>query len=282
MAETDSRVLGDYVWLGARLRLSLPEASWFARLDDLLGMPALDVRAADDPGEIAVLSDTAIRSFADQVRFSRVNDLLIWLTLTTTDVLAEKRGAFMLHAACLVFDGEAILVFGRPYAGKSTLAALALSRDIEILGDDVIHLDPETGLAEAVARPLKRRITHAEADSNLGDALAVGTSLFGSLDGEACVLRPRSTPGIWPPSRRLPVRCSVFMERHQGPGVRRFQPGRFEALASLLNWARDWSTPPLACAHRAARQLLAQRHLALSVGDNEQEAALDAIMEAAR
>ena len=82
--------------------------------------------------------------------------------------------------------------------------------------------------------------------------------------------------------RRLPVRCSVFLRRHAGPGVHLFQPDRFAALASLLDWARDWSTPPLAAAHRAARQLLAQRHVGLSVGDGEQAAALDAILEAAR
>jgi hypothetical protein len=275
------RLLGSYEWLGARLRLGLPGAAWFERLDDLLGMAAQDLAADETLGEITVLSDGLIRSFADEVRFSTVNDLLIWLALTATDVLAEKRGAFLLHAACFVVQGEAVLVFGPPFAGKSTLSALALARGIEILGDDVIHLAPETGLAEAVPRPLKRRIGRDEMLANLAEPLRTGRPLYGLLDGEPSVLRPRAEPGIWPPTRRLPVRCSIFLRRHAGPGVERFQPGRFQALASLLDWARDWSTPPLACAHRAARQLLAQRHHGLSVGDGAQEQALDAILEAA-
>lgn len=281
MADSGSRCSGDYAWLGARLRLSLPSPRWFARLDDLMGIGAVDVAAGADPGEISVLTDRAIRSYADSVEFARVNDLLIWLVLTATDVLAEKRGAFLLHAACWVVQEEAVLVFGPPNAGKSTLSAAALARSVPILGDDVVHLDPETGLAEAVPRPPKRRLNAAIADAHLGDALEPGTPLYGALDGESCVLQPRSVPGIWPPSRRLPVRCSIFLQRHAGPGVRRFAPDRFQALTSLLDWARDWSTPPLACAHRAARQLLAQRHLGISVGDGETAAALDLILQAA-
>ncbi len=281
MADSGQRLQGDYQWLGARLRLSLPGAVWFARLDDLLGLTAQDVAASDAAGEITVLSDRLIHSFADDVSFACLNDLLIWLALTTTDVLAEKRGAFLLHAACFVVQGEAVLVFGPPFAGKSTLANLALARGIEILGDDVIHLDPETGLAEAVPRPLKRRIGREELLANQAGPLEPGRPLYGMLDGEPSVLRPRATAGVWPPTRRLPVRCSIFLRRHPGPGVELFQPERFAALASLLDWARDWSTPPLACAHRAARQLLAQRHLGLSVGEGAQEAALDAILEAA-
>lgn len=283
MAEASSqeRLLGTYEWLGARLRLGLPDAAWFARLDDLLGMTAHDLAPGGELGEITVLSNGLIRSFADEVRFATVNDLLIWLALTTTDVLAEKRGAFLLHAACFVVEGEAVLVFGPPFAGKSTLSALALARGVEILGDDVIHLAPETGLAEAVPRPLKRRIGREEMLANLEGPLRAGQPLYGLLDGEPSMLRPRAQPGIWPPTRRLPVRCSIFLKRHAGPGVERYQPERFLALASLLDWARDWSTPPLACAHRAARQLLAQRHLGISVGDGAQEQALDAILEAA-
>jgi hypothetical protein len=133
-----------------------------------------------------------------------------------------------------------------------------------------------------VPRPLKRRISDAEMSANFGVPLAVGTPLYGALDGEACVLLPRAVPGICPPARRLPVRCSIFLQRHHGPGLNVYRPERFQALASLLDWARDWSTPTLACARRSARQLLAQRYFGISVGDGEQEAALDAILEAAR
>ena len=282
MREGSGPLVGDYEWLGARLSVGLPGPRWSARLDDVLGMTALNLRPTNDAAEIAVLSETRIHSFADDVTFTNPHDLLIWLTLTIADVLAEKRGAFLLHAACLVVEGQAVLVFGAPFSGKSTLASLALARGVEILGDDVIHLAPETGLAEAVPRPPKRRIDAAELATQLGEPLLVGTPLFGSLDGRACVLLPRTTRGIWPPTRRLPVRCSIFLRRHEGAGVRIFQPERFEALTSLLDWARDWSTPPLACAHRSARQLLNLPYFGISAGDGEQEATLDAILGAAR
>lgn len=275
------RLLGDYEWLGAQLRLAVPDERWFARLDNLLGIHASGVHQSIERGEITVIDEVLIHSYADQVTFSNLNDLLIWLALTTTDVLAEKRGAFLLHAACFVISGQAVLVFGPPFAGKSTLSVLALERGIPILGDDVIHLAPETGLAEAVPRPLKRRIGEHELRDCRQDPLRVDSPLYGRLDGEPCVLVPRAQANIHSPEQRFPVRCSIFLERHPGPGVRTFQPDRFKALTSLLDWARDWSTPTMACANRSARQLLALPYTGLSVGDGEQQAALDAIVELA-
>ena len=275
MADT---VMGDYEWLGARLRLGMPDAAWFARLDDLLGIAALDVSSEAENGEITVLSDTHIHSYADHVNFANAPDLLIWLALTISDVLAEKKGAFLLHAACFVLDGTAVLVFGSPFAGKSTLTAMALERGIEVLGDDIVHLEPETGLAQAVPRPLKQRVAAEDIVAQGGAFLTIGAPLYGTLDGEPCLLAPRARRGIYHPVHRFPVRGSIFLSRHHGAGVRLFEPDRFTALACLLDWARDWSTPPLACAHRAAKQLLALRYAGVSVGDDEQEAALDAIL----
>ena len=276
------RVLGTYEWLGARLRLGMPEERWFARLDDLLGIKSVDLENSDAPGEITVLNERQIHSFADRVPFANCNDLMIWLALTTTDVLAEKRGAFLLHAACFVANDEAVLVFGPPYSGKSTLASLALERGQDIIGDDVVHLAPETGLAQAVPRPLKRRITKQQLAALTGDPLEIGAPLYGQLDGEACVLAPRTSTNIYPPQRSLPVRCSIFLQRHSGTGVETYEVDRFKALTCLLDWARDWSTPTMACAHRSARQLLALPYVGLSVGDGAQEDALDTIMALAR
>ncbi len=276
------RISGSYEWLGTRLRLAMPDERWFARLDDLLGIEAVDLEKSDELGEINVLNERQVHSFADKVPFENANDLMIWLALTVTDVLAEKRGAFLLHAACFVTNNQAVLVFGPPFAGKSTLANLALERGMDIIGDDVIHLAPETGLAQAVPRPLKRRITKQQLAAQISDPLTVGSLLYGQLDGEACVLTPRARANIYPPQRSVPVRCSVFLQRHSGTGVSTYEPDRFKALTSLLDWARDWSTPTMACAHRSARQLLALPYVSLSVGDGAQEDALDAIFKFAQ
>ncbi len=272
-----------YDWLGAGLRLGLPDPAFAARIDDLLGLRSEVVPEGAEEAEIALLSDETLRSYADEVRFANSADMLVWLTLTVGDVLAEKKGAFLLHAACFVLDGEALLVFGGPFAGKSTLAELALDRGVPLLGDDVIHLEPETGLAQAVPRPLKRRVGPqdvAAADPRL--VLAPGAPLHGMLDGRACLLVPRSVPGIVDTASKLRVRGSIFLRRHAGPGIRHFRPERFEAMVALLDWARDWSTPPLACAHRAIRQLLALPYLGISVGEGEQRAGLDAVLDALR
>lgn len=271
----DARVF-DLSWLGAILSLGLPEKRWATRIGDLTGLEIQ--QSIGGVGEITVLGDNRIRSYADDVDFAGHNDLLVWLTLTCADVLAEKRGALLLHAASLLTEKGLVLVFGPPLSGKSTLAMLALDRGLNILGDDVVFLSTDDGLVRPVPRPLKRRITDQCLDSAEADPLEIGSILYGSLDGKPCALIPRSRSGISTSETGIPTGRLVFMKRHDGAGIQHDVPERFEAVASLLDWARDWSTPTLAAAGWVIRHLLNLEYRTLSVGDGAQEQALDAIL----
>lgn len=60
----------------------------------------------------------------------------------------------LLHAACAQVNERAVLLFGPPGAGKSTLGH-ALSSHVDALcGDDVVAFDPATGCVMAVPFPL--------------------------------------------------------------------------------------------------------------------------------
>lgn len=276
--DDDSSMTYEIAWLGAKLPIGLPNEKWAARVSDLTGLEVFSVESETSAAEISVKPGNVVRSYKHTVPFASRNDLLIWLVLTFSDVLAQKNGMLLLHAASIVTNRGLILVFGPPFSGKSTLTMMLLDRAVSVLGDDVVYLSTDDGLVRPVPRPVKRRIPGPIDYAVWPDPLKLGSELVGHLDGRPCALVPRKTKGIVSDAAGLPAKEIVFIQRHDGPGIRCSRPPRFEALAAILNWARDWSNPPLTAASRAAEQLLQLDCRTVSIGDNEQAAALDAIL----
>lgn len=63
-----------------------------------------------------------------------------------------------VHAALLVCDGQAVLVPGMSFTGKSTLALAAARVGIIVASDEYALIDPNTGLAVGVPRPVRERV----------------------------------------------------------------------------------------------------------------------------
>jgi len=64
----------------------------------------------------------------------------------TLHLMAARPDLLWLHAAGAARDGRAVLIAGLGGSGKSTLATCLAARGFSYLGDDVIPLDPETGV----------------------------------------------------------------------------------------------------------------------------------------
>ncbi len=265
------RVGARFAWAGVSLSLSLPDVRWAARLADLLGLPALAATEAEC--EISVRDPTHLRSFATDLDFATIEDLLIWLALTIVDVLAEKARCFLLHAASLSFGDGLVLLSGPPCCGKSTLALRAHAYGLTVVGDDVVRLDLDTLRAGAVPRPFRERIAAADPDRGGRDQLTVGLPVRGRLDGEGCRLHPRANADL----AEGPVTAVYLLRRHDGPGLRVSAPDRFDALAGLLAHARAWGEQRLDALPRVASLITARPCRVLSIGDNEIDRALDLI-----
>jgi len=79
-----------------------------------------------------------------------VNELVPTIKAYLTEqILLRSSPDVALHAACLVTGGKALLVSGRPGAGKTTLALHLMDKGFEFGGDDIVLITPD-GRAEGV------------------------------------------------------------------------------------------------------------------------------------
>ena len=265
-----------YHWSDEHLVLRAPDGRWHRRIAEVTGLAMSEGRGTA-PVEIEVRDDLTVRVYADEAGFETASDLLIWLTITMSDVLMRKSGSFLLHAASLVVDGRATLVFGRPHSGKSTLIWNAIEAGREVLGDDLARFDPATGGVCAIPRPPKKRIADGEdwPVASLEEALTEGRDLRGNLSGEPSRLAPRSRRGIVNDWRRSwPVGGLLLLRRHDGAGVSTQPLEPDDKLEMLLMHARDWGAGPLA----AVEALLPLEGSIVHVGHGEQRRALAAVL----
>jgi hypothetical protein len=78
-----------------------------------------------------------------------VRDLELWVAEHAVDVI-------FVHAGVVAIDGEAILIPGRSYSGKSTLVAALLRAGATYGSDEYAVIDPD-GLVHSYPRPLSLR-----------------------------------------------------------------------------------------------------------------------------
>lgn len=91
-------------------------------------------------------------------------------------VALHARGHVFIHAAAVACDGRAILVPGRSFSGKSTLAAALVRAGAAYLSDEYAVLD-EAGLVHAFPRRLRLRdTTGAPSGSHSAEELGGSTA----------------------------------------------------------------------------------------------------------
>jgi hypothetical protein len=150
----------------------------------------------------------------------------------TEAILARLGTSFALHAATLVKDGRALLVHGRPGAGKTTLSLALDAAGFRLGGDDIAILDqkgrvrgvPYVPALKAGSWPIVQRFRPD-----------VGTHpIHQRLDGR----RVRYVPPIrFAPARSHPVKAIVFLSRRGSgaPALKELEP--LTAISSLIGTA---------------------------------------------
>lgn len=75
-------------------------------------------------------------------------EIQTWLLGPGLGVICHQRGVLPLHA-CAIWAGKGgLAIVGNSGAGKSTTAAALVQRGHQLLGDDVLVADPDTGMVQ--------------------------------------------------------------------------------------------------------------------------------------
>lgn len=102
------------------------------------------------------------------------------------------RGEEPLHATVVEIDGHAVGLLGHSGAGKSTMAAFAISRGGDLLTDDMLRVTFESGQALVHPGPYRLKLVGDASTRWLPDAVAKGH--FNSLRGKIMVQPRESAP----------------------------------------------------------------------------------------
>lgn len=111
--------------------------------------------------------------------------LVLGVPLTIAAMLRDR---FVVHASSAALDGAAVVILGRPGAGKSTLASVLCASGWGLLADDALALgrSPDGWIAHPAAAELRMR-PHAAATAEL-----FGNEVRRSFD-ERLVFAPRAS-----------------------------------------------------------------------------------------
>jgi len=176
-----------------------------------------------------------VHIFQDARHVSLVRTRQVWPVLQRclTEAIIERLGAdFVLHAATLVKDDWAMLITGRPGAGKTTLSLALDAAGFGLAGDDIaiLHGDgrvsgvPFPPAVKAGAWPLV-----AGFRDDVGD-----TPVHKRPDGRSVrYVRPRR----YAPAITYPVRAVVFLHRHASGSTVLDPVEPFDALSRLIGGA---------------------------------------------
>lgn len=95
-----------------------------------------------------------------------------------------------IHAACLERGGRAVVLPAPPGSGKSTLCAALALRGWRLLSDELTLLDPASGLAWALARPINLKNESIELIRAFEPAAEWGPTTFDTHKGRVTHLCP--------------------------------------------------------------------------------------------
>jgi hypothetical protein len=76
------------------------------------------------------------------------SEIQTWLLGPGLGVICHQRGVLPLHACAIRAGNDGLAIVGNSGAGKSTTATALVQRGHRLLGDDVLVVDPDTGLAQ--------------------------------------------------------------------------------------------------------------------------------------
>ena len=96
----------------------------------------------------------------------------------------------IFHAAIVEKYGSALVLPGKPGSGKSTLTAGLVYRGWRLLSDELTLIDPATGTAIPIARPIGLKNQSIEVIRKFAPEVVIGPPAFDKVKGTIAHVRP--------------------------------------------------------------------------------------------
>jgi HprK-related kinase A len=145
----------------------------------------------------------------------------------------------IFHAAIVERHGVAMMLSAPPGAGKSTLTAGLIGSGWRLLSDELTLIDPATGLAAALARPVGLKNQSIEVIRDFLPDAVIGPKAFDQTKGTIAHLRPPAASVERMDEPVLP-RLVVFPRFQQGSPTRLEPYPRPDALLRLADSAFNY------------------------------------------
>ncbi len=272
-------MLHRFDWAGCAAYLHSDDPEIVARVSAYFDLPAEDV--ADDP---ALTPAAAVSRNGDgwrvvmphgEARMAAANDA-VFLTLEAVAYrFAVETRRLVVHASGFVADGGAVVCFGAPFAGKSSMAFAAWRRGMDVLGDDRICLDPATMGAAVYPKCLKLRLDDGPPPDDMLAAVDRDDAFVGDLDGDRRLVLSRRQPGFVGYDAALPLRALVRIERWDGPESRLDTVPVVDVLDDILTQAMLSDRSPMELVRMIKAHTPDGRLVRLRVAPDDTDAGLD-------
>jgi hypothetical protein len=208
-------------------------------------------------------------------------DLLVTAALMVPALILWKADLPTLHAATIVKDGQADLLLGPGSVGKTTLALEAWIAGWQVVGDDVVLVDPASGMIEAMPKPMKIRQQDAVLPARLLDRVSEADWAAGRILDEHVVILGRGLRGMAPLGERYPVSRLLLLERSEDSQTSLLPADKYTAIAAIMEQRLATSKQGLELL-TGLRGLVAERRVfRLQVGRGNPASALSFIRSSA-
>jgi hypothetical protein len=268
-------------WGGITLRMSVDDARHVDLVERYLALSAEPCAAGEADVPLAAEVDTVAgggHRFSGMFGESEIaawDDSCFFLLEAIAYGFALTTDRLVVHAGGFVDGGGAIVFLGEPFAGKSSLAFAAWRAGLDVIGDDRLCIDPDSGEVSAYPKCLKLRVGDGEPPRSAAGVIAEGNAFVGSLGGDRRLVMARSLPGFRRYGDAAPMRALVWLTRGGDTRSRIDRVRMIEAIDDLLAQAALAGHTPMDFMRLVKAHSSDDRLIRLTVGDGEFDEAIE-------
>ena len=147
----------------------------------------------------------------------------------------------IIHAAVVARGENALLLPGRPGAGKSTLCAALINRGWRLLSDEMALIDPLTGSVTPIPRPVSLKNASIDVIQRFAPEAVFGPVINDTHKGTVAHIKAPEA-SIQQKNDKAVIRWVVFPEYHKGSALEISRANSARVLMDLVGQTFNFGT----------------------------------------